>query len=152
MRCNAAIYWSTKALKVVCDSTAHAESAEMARALKSTTFARMLHEDSKREVKGPSYSLGDNSACHQLVQKEGSSQATRHFERAIAAIKYAVMMLIIRPMLVPTEQMIADVFTKATDEKTFHRCKHELRNTGRGARETRKISKMRAALSRMGGA
>ena len=71
---------------------------------------------------------------------------------SIAAIKYAVMMLIIRPMLVATEQMIADVFTKATDEKTFHRCKHELRNTGRGARETRKISKMRAALSRMVGA
>ena len=118
-------------MHTVCTHPAHAESAEMARALKSITFARMLHEDTGRAVVGPSASLGDNSACHQLVQKEGSSQATRHFERAIAAVKYAVMMLFIAPLLVPTKEMIADVFTKATDEETFHRCKRALRNTGR---------------------
>ena len=97
---------------------------------------------------GPSASLGDNSACYELVQKEGSSQLTRHFERAIAAVKYAVQMLMIVPVLVKTDAMIADVFTKAVDEETFHRCKHELRNTQRESYISAKISRLAAALAR----
>ena len=148
MRCNAAMFWSSRPLKVICDSTAHAESAEMARALKSVTFARTLHEDSNRPVMGPSASIGDNSACFELVQKEGSSQLTRHFERAIAAVKYAVQMLMIAPVLVTTNMMIADVFTKAVEEEIFHRCKHALRNTNRESYITGKISRLMAALAR----
>ena len=147
-RCNAAIHWSSKPLKVVTTSTAHAESAEMARALKTVTFGRMLHEDSGRPVQGPTAMLGDNSACCDLVKKEGSSQLTRHFERATAAVKYAIMMLVAGAHLVRTEFMTSDIFTKAVDEETFHWCKHELRNTSRESYTTRKISKLRAALSR----
>ena len=43
--------------------------------------------------------------------------------------------------------MIADVFTKAVDEETFHRCKHELRNTHRESYISRKISRLVAALA-----
>ena len=147
-RCNATIHWSSSPLKIVTTSTAHAESAEMARALKTVIFGRILQEDSGRPVQGPTAMLGDNSACHELVQKEGSSQLTRHFERAIAAIKYAIIMLNVKSYLVSTEFMTSDIFTKAVDEETFHWCKHELRNTSRESFTTRKISKLRAALSR----
>ena len=147
-RCNGAIHWSSRPLKVVTDSTAHAESAELARGTKSIIFGRMLHEDVGSPVTGPTATLGDNSASFDLIQKEGTSQLTRHFERAIAAVKYAFMMLIIKPFLVPTEFMTADIFTKAVDEETFHRCKHELRNTTREAWTTRKVDNLRAALSR----
>jgi hypothetical protein len=44
--------------------------------------------------------------------------------------------------------MIADVFTKAVDEETFHRCKHELRNTRRESYVSVKISRLMAALAR----
>ena len=44
--------------------------------------------------------------------------------------------------------MIADIFTKAVDEETFHWCKHQLRNTSRESYATRKIAKLRAALGR----
>ena len=147
-RCNAALDWRSTPLKIVTTSTAHAESGEMARAMRTVTFGRMLHEDARRPVQGPTAMLGDNSACFELVQKEGSSQLTRHFERAIAAIKYAIMLLIVRPYLVTTECMIADIFTKAVDEETFHWCKHQLRNTSRESYTTRKIAKLRAALGR----
>ena len=58
----------------------------MARALKSVTFARTLHEDSGRPVMGPSASIGDNSACYELVQKEGSSQVRVADEHAAALL------------------------------------------------------------------
>ena len=89
----------------------------MARAMRTVTFGRTLHEDARRPVQGPTGMLGDNSACFELVQKEGSSQLTRHFERAIAAVKYAIMLLIVKPFLVTTDCMIADIFTKAFVDK-----------------------------------
>ena len=61
------------------------------------------------------------------------------------------MMIIIKPFLVGTEFMTADIFTKAVDEETFHRCKHEMRNTTRAGYVTRKINKLKAALSRATG-
>ena len=49
-------------------------------------------------------------------------------------------MLMITPVLVKTDMMIADVFTKAVDEEIFHRCKHALRNTNRESYYLRSIS------------
>ena len=147
MRNNAALHWSSCALKAVMTSTAEAETAEASRATKSVTFSRMLSEDARRPVLGPTAIIGDNSASYQLIQKEGASQLTRYFERATILVKYAIMELVVRPFLVPTKNMTADVFTKAVDEETFHRCKHELHNTVRENYVTRKAKRLTAALS-----
>ena len=147
MRNNAALYWSSSALKVVTDSTAHAETAEASRATKSVIFSRMMSEDARRPVVGPTAILGDNSASYQLIQKEGASQLTRYFERATILVKYAIMELLVQPFLVSTKAMTADVFTKAVDEETFHRCKHVLHNTARENYVTRKAKRLSAALS-----
>ena len=102
-RANAAVYWRSSALKVVTDSTAHAETAEASRATKSVAFGRMLSEDAGRPVMGPTAILGDNSASYQLIQKAGSSQLTRYFERATTLVKYAIMELIVKPFLISTK-------------------------------------------------
>ena len=148
MRLNGAVFWSGKSLKIVSDSTAHAETAEAARATKSLMFARMVSEDAGRPVTGPSAMLGDNSASYQLIQKEGSSQLTRHFERMLMLVKFAVQSLIIQPFLIATGLMTADVFTKAVDEETFHRCKHTLHNTTKESYVARKVIRLTAALER----
>ena len=129
-----------------------AESAELARGTKSVIYGRMIQEDTGRPVLGATAALGDNSATFQLIQKEGSSQQTRHFERAIAAVKYAVMQLVLYPYLVATEFMVADVFTKAVDEETFNRCNDALRNTQHVAFMSRKVMRLREALRRATGA
>ena len=77
---------------------------------------------------GPTAILGDNSASYQLIQKAGSSQLTRYFEQATILVKYAIMGLIVRPFLISTKHMRADIFTKAVDEETFFFCKHTLHN------------------------
>ncbi len=75
MRCNGAILWSAKTLKVVTDSTAHAETAEASRATKATVFLRMVLDGIGRPVEGPTAILGDKSAMVELVSKEGASIA-----------------------------------------------------------------------------
>ena len=128
MRCNGAILWSAKTLKVVTDSTAHAETAEASRATKSVVFLRMGLEGIHRPAAGPTAILGDNSAMAELVNKEGASSRTRHFERATVLIKYAVLQLIVAVHLIGTKFMCADIFTKATDELTFKTMRSMIRN------------------------
>ena len=77
---------------------------------------------------GATYALGDNDASVKIIQKGGSSQRTRWFERATILVKFAVLKYIIKPMLVGTKFMIADIFTKPVDEETFVYCKQEIRN------------------------
>ena len=72
--------------------------------------------------------MGDNRATDILVTKEGATSRSRHFELATIFVKYMVMRLVVVCKLVATQFMIADIFTKATDEDTFLRMRHELRN------------------------
>jgi hypothetical protein len=132
MRKNGPLHWSSKALKViVADSTCHAETAEASRCGKSTQFLRMGLEGIQRPVTGPTTMLGDNKAMNELVVKEGSSQKSRHFERATIFVKYLVMRLVVLCRLVKTTAMVADIFTKAADNDTFFRMRRELRNLPR---------------------
>ena len=127
-RMNGAIHCSAKALKVITDSTAHAETAEASRATKSTSFFRMALQGVGRPVVGPTCILGDNKATSELVTKEGTSSKSRHFERATIFVKWAVMKLMIAYQLVSTKFMVADIFTKATDEATFLKMRSIMRN------------------------
>ena len=151
MRTNAAIHFSSKALKVVAASSMHAETAEASSGVKSLTFTRAVLVSSKRPAVGPTTALGDNKAMHEFVVKEGTSSKSRHFERSTIFVKYAVQKLIVVCKLVGTAFMIADVFTKATDEKTFKRMRAHLRNIPEEDDESRfaRIGRMLAnAVSR----
>ena len=128
MRTNAAVLWMSNALKIVADSTAHAETAELSRLAKSAVYMRTVGEETRRPVLGPTLLLGDNKASTELAVKEGSSSKSRHFERATIFIKYAIQRLIVIVQLVSTKMMIADIFTKAVDMATFDLMRSKLRN------------------------
>ena len=130
MRMNGAILWSSKAFKIIiADSTCHAETAEMSKCSKSAMFVRLTCAGIRRPAVGPTLLLGDNRASDILVNKEGASSRSRHFELATVFVKYMILRLVVACKLVRTHFMIADIFTKATDEETFHKMKHELHNS-----------------------
>ena len=105
---NGAVDWSAKLLKIVPDSSCEAETAVASRAVKAAAFVRELVMNNGRKVVGPTAALGDNQAMHTLVQQEGATARTRYYERATLLIKRAVLLLIFRPYLVCTTDMIAD--------------------------------------------
>ena len=74
--------------------------------------------------------LGDNSAMMDIIKKDGTTQRSRYFERATMLVKYAVLRLIMETALVPTAEMIADIFTKAVDKDTFIKMRRHLLNIG----------------------
>ena len=49
-------------------------------------------------------------------------------ERAVLLFKRAVLLLILSPFLVPTSDMLADIFTKATERGTFTRLRNAMMN------------------------
>ena len=53
----------------------------------------------------------------------------------ILLLKRAVLLLIFRPFLVTTQNMIADVMTKATDKGTYMKMRGQIMNNHVGLRE-----------------
>lgn len=82
-------------------------------------FVRSLLENNNRRVTGPTVMLGDNRALYLSSQQDGASTRTRYYERATLLFKRAVLLLILKPMLVSDENMVADILTKATEKAKF---------------------------------
>ena len=128
MFCNGAVDWSAGALKIVPGSVHEAESAQASRAAKATTYARMLLRNNGRKVVGPTPCFGDNKANFTSSQQVGSTARTRYYERAVLLFKRAVLLRILSTLHVGTNDMVADIFTKATDKPTFIRMRNMMMN------------------------
>ena len=63
-----------------------------------------------------------------MIDKEGASVRTRYYERAILLLKRATMLLIFQPVLISTNDMLADIFTKATDKASFVKLRNIMMN------------------------
>jgi len=136
MYLNGAIDWSAKLVKIVPDSSCEAETAVASTACKGTCFVRGLLQFHKRPVAASTPMLGDNKAYHSLVSNEGASTRTRYYERATMLIKRAVLMLLVRPLLVATHYMIADMFTKALEKSSYVRFRNVIMNCNSSARSS----------------
>ena len=132
---NGAIDWAARQIKIVPDSTCQAETAVGSIATKATCFVRAFLFFHKRAVTGPTAMLGDNKAMVEHVQQDGASSKTRHYERATLLIKRAVLMLLLKPYLVSTHLMIADIFTKAVEKEAFVRYRNVMMNCHVSLRE-----------------
>ena len=125
---NGAIDYSAKLVKIVPDSSCEAESAVASLASKATCYVRATCQFHRRRIHAFTAMLGDNKALYDLVQQEGASVRTRYFERATLLIKRAVLMLILKPFLVSTHYMLADMFTKPLEKSTFIRFRNVVMN------------------------
>mmetsp|Transcript_20002 Transcript_20002/g.49885 ORF Transcript_20002/g.49885 Transcript_20002/m.49885 type:complete len:224 (+) Transcript_20002:5021-5692(+) len=132
MRMNGAISVSSRALKIVPDSTAEAETAVASRAAKETVAMRLISEDLRRCVTGPTILLGDNKASYDIIVKSGLTARTRYFERTTLLVKRLYMMLVVTPFLISTKDMVADVLTKCVDKATFYRMRDYMLNVSNG--------------------
>jgi hypothetical protein len=131
MLCNGAIAWGARKLRIVPDSTAEAETAIASRAAKDTVAVRMILEDMRAAVHGPTTMFGDCKATRDIITKPGSTQRTRYFERSTMLVKRLFMMRIVSPVLIRTDDMIADVLTKAVTREKLGKCRTYMLNLNR---------------------
>ena len=133
---NGAVDWAANNLKVVPQNSNEAESAAGSRGAKAMLYARALSYFHGRVVTRLTPMLGDNKALYEQMQQDGASARTRYYERAILLLKRAVLLLIFRPFLVTTDNMVADILTKATDKGTFYKMRAQMMNVHVGLRQS----------------
>ena len=121
--------------KIVPDNSNEAESVVGSQCAKAMLFVRAWCHFHGRMVYRLTPMLGDNKALFTQLQQEGASHRTRYYERAVLLLKCAVLLLIFKPFLVGTHDMIADIMTKATDKGTFMKMRGQIMNNHAGLRE-----------------
>jgi hypothetical protein len=125
---NGAIHWAERNLRIVPDSTAEAETAMASRAAKDTVAVRMILGDLRSPVSEATPLLGDCKATKDIITKPGSTQRTKYFERATLLVKRLFMLHVVAPILIRTDDMMADALTKAVHRDKFFRCRHYMLN------------------------
>ena len=109
-------------------------------AAKAVCFIRENIKAQGRRLFGPTAMLGDNKAMYENITKEGASVRTRYYERATLLVKRAVLLLLLKPFLVSTEYMLADIFTKPAEKATFIRMRNRMMNINSGLRSELMLS------------
>ena len=131
MLCNGAIAWGARKLRIVRDSTAEAETAVASRAAKETIAVRMILDDIRMGVHGPTPLFGDCQAARDIITKPGSTQRTRYFERSTMLVKQMYMMHIVSPIIISTDDQVADIFTKSLHRDKFGKHREYMLNLDR---------------------
>jgi len=128
-----AVHWGARKVRTIPDSTAEAETAVASRASKDTVAVRMVLGDLRIGIQGPTPMLGDCRATRDIIVKPGSTQRTKYFERATLLVKRLFMTRIVVPILIRTDDMVADIFTKALPRDKLAKCRTYMLNEDRNS-------------------
>ena len=116
----AALSWMSKTLKIVPLSSAEAETAVLSPGAKDLMFTfQLMAELRPGKLTRPIKAFVDNTAAIDIVKAKGATGRSKHFERWVHYVRDLVSRQIIVLEHVPTEQMPADIFTKALPYDPF---------------------------------
>ena len=132
---NGPVDWEANKVKIIPESTCEAETAVGSRATKAIMFYRALANFIGMPLFGPTLLLIDNEAMYKACNKEGTTARTRYFERSTTFVKEMAMRKFIDLRLVPTDEEVADVFTKAVTFEVHKKMISHLFALGVEARE-----------------
>ena len=119
MFCNGPIDWTARIIRVICHSSAEAETAAASMMAKRLKFIVQLLVDMGFKIEAPVVVLIDNSAALELCQKLGVTARTAHFMRWLYYFRSCVLDNQLKPYFCPTKLMLADPMTKIVDGATL---------------------------------
>ena len=75
--------------------------------------------------------LGDGRATRDITVKPGSTQRTKYFERMTLFVERLFMTHVVVPVLIRTDDLVADIFTKALQRDKLAKCREYMLNQDR---------------------
>ena len=109
----AAVSWSSKKLKIVCQSTTEAETAQASIAAREVYFIRSLLTEIGLAPSGPTPLMIDSSGTYGYTRHQGAKQRTKYFDLWVTFVRKAFQDNAIALLLVKTGSEVADALTKA---------------------------------------
>ncbi|KAJ9542010.1 LOW QUALITY PROTEIN: hypothetical protein OSB04_028516 [Centaurea solstitialis] len=117
------VTWRSKKQKVVALSSAEAEFRGIARGITEVLWVRKLLTEIGYPPQEPSKVISDNKAAIQISENPVQHDRTKHIEVDRHCIKEKLEAKIITLPFVPSEdQQLADILTKAVNEKSLYHC------------------------------
>lgn len=106
------INWSCRKQTCVSLSSTEAEFVALSDACQEAIWLQRLLEDMHQRIVFPTTIYEDNQSCLKLIKEERLSNRTKHIDTKFHFVKDYVDKGIIECKYCPTEEMIADLFTK----------------------------------------
>ena len=127
---NGAISWSSRKIKVVCDSSTEAEMAAASIGCKDLSFLRKFLKDAHVLITGTVPTVTDNSGAYGYVRNAGVTGRTRHFERWVQYVRKLFRFRSVSVHLAPDKEMMADFLTKCLGRIKHRECTNYTMNLG----------------------
>ena len=122
-----AVDYQSQLIRVVCHSTAEAETAAACFAAKRTMYVLQLLRFLGHNIACPIGYLIDCSAVEDLSKKRGATKRTEHFLRWFHHFRWIVLHRYGVVHSVSDPEMLADILTKCVNPAKFQLCAKGLR-------------------------
>ena len=122
-----AVDYQSQLIRVVCHSTAEAETAAACFAAKRAMYVLQLLRFLGHDIVCPIGYLIDCSAVEDLSKKRGATKRTEHFLRWFHHFRWIILHRYGVVHSVTDPEMLADILTKCVNPAKFHLCAKGLR-------------------------
>lgn len=108
-----AVSWSSKRQEIVALSTVEAEYVALTHATKEAIWLKNLLAEIYGSASDPVEIRGDNQGSIALARDDKFHARIKHIDIRFHFVRYAIEKKMIKLVYCPTEDMTADIFTKA---------------------------------------
>lgn len=117
-----AVSWSSRKQELITLSTAEAEYVAATHAAKEALWLRRLLFELIPSLEAPTVLFCDNQAALRLIQNDNFHARTRHIDKRYHFIREVAQNGTLQLTYCPTDDMVADILTKALPQwkTTFH--------------------------------
>ena len=120
------ISWASRCTTMVCLSTAEAEFVAATEAAKDVLWLRGLLKELGLTITAPTIIYEDNQACVSMINNYSVSSRNRHFAVKMAWLREQVINKNITFVFIPSNNNLADTFTKVIPEEQFRALRDKL--------------------------
>lgn len=118
----ASVCWSSRKQPIVALSTCEAEFIALSDACRAASWIRRLLIDLKQNLSDSTTIFEDNQSCLKLIEEEERlSDRSKHIDTRYHFVKDYVEKGLVKCTYCPTENMLADVLTKALPISKFEK-------------------------------
>ena len=114
-----AVIWQSKKQTTVATSSTHAEYVALAASIREILWLRQFLKDLGIESREPTPIFEDNVGCILMTENNGTTRLSKHIDVQYHFNHEAVENGIVELVNVPTEDQLADGFTKALPKAKF---------------------------------